>query len=305
MGSTVHSWRCGFSPRHATMGLNWKCVTRQAMTQMYASGFINMCKSSSSPWIRPSTPRGAALVHLSPWKQQMGKNLPYGTRTAGPVKTNNNNAKPPTTPQQLTRPSAPSCLLPAGEAGAPAQRPTAHNTPCPSDSSPAPHPTRPPSPPWVRQWGTPPPTYGAHNIIKQQSPVLSRAFMRSQHFKKHSTCCMLGAVRLQGWILQCFRKKVGWEESVREGNRPSFVEFFLRVYAWLYKRTFFFLTSKRQYYFTQTYFQEWPSYFYMNQCLVEAEAVKGKPSLHVRNGNSLTSAAKPINTRVMGQWKRN
>lgn len=135
--------------------------------------------------------------------------------------------------------------------------------------------------------------------------MLSKAFMCSQHFKRHSTCCMLSAVRLQGWILQCFRKKVRQEESVRGGNRPSFVEFFLRVYAWLYKRTFFFLTSKRQYYFTQTCFQEQPSYFYMNQCLVEAVTVKGKPSLQVRHGNSLTSAAKPINTRAMGQWKRN
>lgn len=42
---------------------------------------------------------------------------------------------------------------------------------------------------------------------------------------------MLDAVRLQDWILQCFRKKVRQEESVRGGNRPSFVEFFLRVYA--------------------------------------------------------------------------
>lgn len=67
------------------------------------------------------------------------------------------------------------------------------------------------------------------------------------------------------------------------------------------KEHFFFLTSKRQYYFTQSYFQEWPSYFYMNWCLLEAEAVKGKPSLQVRHGNSLTSASKPINTRAMGQ----
>lgn len=60
---------------------------------------------------------------------------------------------------------------------------------------------------------------------------------------------MLSAVRLRAWILQCFRKKVGRGRSVRGGkNRPSFVE--LRVYVWLYKRTFFFfLTSKRQYYF--------------------------------------------------------
>jgi len=43
----------------------------------------------------------------------------------------------------------------------------------------------------------------------------------------------------------------------------------------------------------------------MNQCLVEAEAVKGKPSLQVRHGNSLTSAVKPINTHARGQWKRN
>lgn len=71
------------------------------------------------------------------------------------------------------------------------------------------------------------------------------------------------------------------------------------------KGHFFFLTSKRQYYFTETCFQEQPSYFYMNQCLVEAVTVKGKPSLQVRHGNSLTSAAKPINTRAMGQWKRN
>lgn len=31
---------------------------------------------------------------------------------------------------------------------------------------------------------------------------------------------------------------------MRGGNRPSFVEFFLRVYAWLYKRTFFFPNLK-------------------------------------------------------------
>lgn len=51
---------------------------------------------------------------------------------------------------------------------------------------------------------------------------------------------MLSAVRLQDWILQCFRKKVRQEESVRGGNRPSFVEFFLRVYARLYKKGIFF-----------------------------------------------------------------
>lgn len=70
------------------------------------------------------------------------------------------------------------------------------------------------------------------------------------------------------------------------------------------KELFFFPDLKKTilfYYFTQTYFQERPSYFYMNWCLVEAEAVKGKPSLQVRHGNSLTSAAQTINMHAMGQ----
>lgn len=143
--------------------------------------------------------------------------------------------------QPLTSAACPWLLFPAE---VPAQQPE-HTSPIapaafPHTSYSQSHPLSFPT-----QWGTPPPTYCAHNIIKQQSPVLSKAFMCSQHFKRHSTCCMLDAVRLQDWILQCFRKKVRQEESVRGGNRPSFVEFFLRVYAWLYKRAFFFSWPQR------------------------------------------------------------
>lgn len=138
--------------------------------------------------------------------------------------------------QPLTSAACPWLLFPAE---VPAQQPE-HTSPIAPAAFPHTSYSQSHPPSFPTQWGTPPPTYCAHNIIKQQSPVLSKAFMCSQHFKRHSTCCMLDAVRLQDWILQCFRKKVRQEESVRGGNRPSFVEFFLRVYAWLYKRAFFF-----------------------------------------------------------------
>lgn len=63
---SMHDWRCRCLARHTAMGLNWKRVTRQAITQIYGNGCTSTCTSSSSPspGMRPSISKGMALANL-------------------------------------------------------------------------------------------------------------------------------------------------------------------------------------------------------------------------------------------------